>query len=145
MIYDQLPFELTSAQKRVLKEIRFDIEKPVTMNRLLQGDVSSGKTIVAVLAAAIAIGNNAQVAVMVPTEILALQHYNSFKDYADIGQFSCALLVGNTKESERAKISDALREGKIDLIVGTHALIQKDIIFKNLGFVIVDEQHRFGV
>ena len=145
LIYDQLPFELTSAQKRVLKEIRFDIEKPVTMNRLLQGDVGSGKTIVAVLAAAIAIGNNVQVSVMAPTEILAHQHYDSFKYYADIGQFSCALLVGNTKKSERTKINNALRKGKIDLIVGTHALIQKDIIFKNLGFVIVDEQHRFGV
>jgi len=145
LIYDQLNFELTDAQNRVLKEIRTDLGKPITMNRLLQGDVGSGKTIVAVLAAAIAIGNNVQIAVMAPTEILVQQHYESFKTFSEIGKITCAMLVGNTKEGERKKIIDALKTGRIDLIVGTHALIQKDIEFKNLGLVIVDEQHRFGV
>ncbi|SUZ62700.1 uncharacterized protein METZ01_LOCUS15554 [marine metagenome] len=145
LIYDQLNFELTDAQNRVLKEIRTDLGKPITMNRLLQGDVGSGKTIVAVLAAAIAIGNNVQIAVMAPTEILVHQHYESFKTFSEIGKITCAILVGNTKEGERKKVIDALKTGRIDLIVGTHALIQKDIDFKNLGFVIVDEQHRFGV
>ena len=145
LIYDQLNFELTDAQNRVLKEIRTDLGKPITMNRLLQGDVGSGKTIVAVLAAAIAIGNNVQIAVMAPTEILVRQHYESFKKFSEIGKITCAILVGNTKEGERKKVIDALKTGRIDLIVGTHALIQKDIEFKNLGFVIVDEQHRFGV
>ena len=145
LIYDQLNFELTDAQNRVLKEIRTDLGKPITMNRLLQGDVGSGKTIVAVLAAAIAIGNNVQIAVMAPTEILVHQHYESFKKFSEIGKITCAILVGNTKEGERKKVIDALKTGRIDLIVGTHALIQKDIEFKNLGLVIVDEQHRFGV
>jgi ATP-dependent DNA helicase RecG len=145
LIYDQLNFELTDSQNRVLKEIRTDLGKSITMNRLLQGDVGSGKTIVAVLAAAIAIGNNVQVAVMAPTEILVHQHYESFKTFSEIGKITCAILVGNTKEGERKKVIDALKTGRIDLIVGTHALIQKDIDFKNLGFVIVDEQHRFGV
>ena len=145
LIYDQLNFELTDAQNRVLKEIRTDLGKPITMNRLLQGDVGSGKTIVAVLAAAIAIGNNVQIAVMAPTEILVHQHYESFKTFFEIGKITCAILVGNTKESERKKVIDGLKTGRIDLIVGTHALIQKDIEFKNLGLVIVDEQHRFGV
>ena len=145
LIYDQLNFELTDAQNRVLKEIRTDLGKPITMKRLLQGDVGSGKTIVAVLAAAIAIGNNVQIAVMAPTEILVRQHYESFKKFSEIGKITCAILVGNTKEGERKKVIDALKTGRIDLIVGTHALIQKDIEFKNLGLVIVDEQHRFGV
>jgi ATP-dependent DNA helicase RecG len=145
LIYDQLNFELTDAQNRVLKEIRTDLGKPITMNRLLQGDVGSGKTIVAVLAAAIAIGNNVQIAVMAPTEILVRQHYESFKKFSEIGKITCAILVGNTKEGERKKVIDALKTGRIDLIVGTHALIQKDIEFKNLGLVIIDEQHRFGV
>ena len=145
LIYDQLNFELTDAQNRVLKEIRTDLGKPITMNRLLQGDVGSGKTIVAVLAAAIAIGNNVQIAVMAPTEILVRQHYESFKKFSEIGKITCAILVGNTKEGERKKVIDALKTGRIDLIVGTHALIQKDIEFKSLGLVIVDEQHRFGV
>jgi len=145
LIYDQLNFELTDAQNRVLKEIRTDLGKSITMNRLLQGDVGSGKTIVAVLAAAIAIGNNVQIAVMAPTEILVRQHYESFKTFSEIGKITCAILVGNTKEGERKKVIDALKTGRIDLIVGTHALIQKDIEFKNLGLVIVDEQHRFGV
>jgi len=144
-IHDQLPFELTEAQKRVIKEIRRDLAKPMVMNRLLQGDVGSGKTVVALLAASIAIGNGSQVAVMAPTEILAHQHYSSFKKLADQAKLTCALLVGNTKAANRKSILKALADGRIQLIVGTHALIQKDVVFKDLNFIIVDEQHRFGV
>ena len=115
------------------------------MNRLLQGDVGSGKTIIAILAAAISVSNKFQVAIMAPTEILANQHYKSFKKYADSAQISCALLVGGMPVGKRKKILTALKNHKIDMIVGTHALIQKDIEFSSLGLVIVDEQHRFGV
>jgi len=144
-IYDRLGFELTDAQKRVLREIRQDMARPVPMNRLLQGDVGSGKTIVAVLAAAIAVANGVQVAVMAPTEILAHQHYYSFKHYADLVHLSCALLVGNLPTQERRKVLTGLEEGRVEIVVGTHALIQKDVTFHELGLVIVDEQHRFGV
>ena len=145
LIYDQLEFELTIAQKRVLKEIVDDIKRPVMMNRLLQGDVGCGKTIIAILASAIAVGNKTQVAIMAPTEILAHQHYQVFKKYADKAQISTALLVGNIKAKERKSILEALADGRINIVVGTHALIQKDVEFKKLGLVIVDEQHRFGV
>lgn len=145
LIYDQLVFELTIAQKRVLKEIHDDMKKPVMMNRLLQGDVGCGKTIIAILASAIAVGNKVQVAIMAPTEILAQQHYKVFKKYADIAQIPTAILVGNIKSKERKSILDGLKTGKISIIVGTHALIQKDVEFEKLGLVIVDEQHRFGV
>jgi ATP-dependent DNA helicase RecG len=145
LIYDQLDFELTAAQKRVLNEIIDDMKKSVMMNRLLQGDVGCGKTIVAILASAIAVGNKVQVAIMAPTEILAHQHYKVFKKYAEIAQIPIALLVGNIKVKERKSILDGLKTGKISIVVGTHALIQKDVEFKKLGLVIVDEQHRFGV
>ncbi len=144
-IYEQLEFELTAAQKRVLKEIRADLGKPLAMNRLLQGDVGSGKTVVALLAAAMAVGNCRQVAVMAPTEILAHQHYQNFSRYATAARITCALLVGKQRAVERRKIIAALAAGRIDLVVGTHALIQKDVEFANLGLVVVDEQHRFGV
>ncbi len=144
-VFDQLEFELTAAQKRVIKEIRADLGQPMPMNRLLQGDVGSGKTIVALLTAAIAVGNGSQVAVMAPTEILAQQHYLSFSKLAEGARISCALLVGNSKKSERNKILSACQDGRLDMVVGTHALIQNDVEFKNLGLVIVDEQHRFGV
>ncbi len=144
-ITDQMEFELTNAQKRVIKEIRSDLAKSVVMNRLLQGDVGSGKTIVALLSAAIAIGNGSQVAIMAPTEILAHQHYESFQKYAEQAKITCAILVGNTAASQRKGILTALTEGRIQLIVGTHALIQKDVKFKDLSFVVIDEQHRFGV
>lgn len=144
-IIQALDFELTAAQKRVTREIHRDLGQPVVMNRLLQGDVGSGKTIVALLAAAIAIGNGAQVAVMAPTEILAHQHFLSFSKLAESARITCTLLVGNTRTSERTAILDALASGKIQLVVGTHALIQEDVIFKDLGLVIIDEQHRFGV
>ncbi|MEE8340803.1 MAG: ATP-dependent DNA helicase RecG [Candidatus Neomarinimicrobiota bacterium] len=145
LIYDQLDFELTIAQKRVLKEIHDDMKKPLMMNRLLQGDVGCGKTIIAILISAIAVGNKVQVAIMAPTEILAHQHYAVFKKYADITKITCALLVGNIKSKERKSILDGLKTGKINIIIGTHALIQKDVELKKLGLVIVDEQHRFGV
>ncbi len=145
LVFDQLGFELTIAQKRALKEIHEDMKKPVMMNRLLQGDVGSGKTIIAILASAIAVGNKVQIAIMAPTEILAHQHYEVFKKFTDIAKIPTALLVGKIKSKERTSILNGLKNGKISIIVGTHALIQKDVDFKKLGLVIVDEQHRFGV
>ena len=144
-IEDGLGFELTGAQKNVIQEILEDIALPKAMNRLLQGDVGSGKTIVAIIVAATAVINGVQVAVMAPTEILAHQHYKSFKKLLNKVHISCALLVGRQKAAERKQILTAINGGKIDIVVGTHALIQKDVEFKNLGFVVVDEQHRFGV
>jgi len=144
-IYQHLDFELTDAQKRVLQEISNDLKKSIMMNRLLQGDVGSGKTIVAIIASAIAVGNSVQVAIMAPTEILAYQHYAVFKKFTDAAKIPTALLVGNMKTKERKSILSGLQNGKISIIVGTHALIQKDIEFKKLGLVIIDEQHRFGV
>ena len=144
-IEDELGFELTDAQQKVIQEIRSDIAQPKAMNRLLQGDVGSGKTIVAILVAAAAVANGVQVAVMAPTEILAHQHYESFKKQLNKVHISCALLVGKQKAAERKQILEAIKDGKINVVIGTHALIQKDVEFKNLGFVVVDEQHRFGV
>ena len=144
-LYNLIPFELTSAQINVLREIRKDLSSKACMNRLLQGYVGSGKTIVAFLTASIVIGNEAQVAVMAPTEILAEQHYQNFKKYCDEIKIVSAMLKGGMKKSERTEILSGLKSGKIQLIVGTHALIQSDIEFKDLGLVIVDEQHRFGV
>ena len=145
LISDSLDFELTNAQKKAIKEIKDDMARPFSMNRLLQGDVGSGKTIVSVLAAAIAVANDVQVAVMAPTEILAHQHLASFKKHAETAHMTCAILVGGTPAKERRAILDGLAEGRIDIIIGTHALIQKDVKFKELGLAIVDEQHRFGV
>jgi len=144
-IRNTLEYELTSAQERVVAEIKNDLSRNVPMNRLLQGDVGSGKTIVAILAAITAISQNVQVAIMAPTEILAHQHLESFKQQMDKINISCALLVGKQKVSDRKKLLGTIKEGKIQLIVGTHALIQKDVEFRELGLVIVDEQHRFGV
>ena len=145
LISDSLDFELTNAQKKVIKEIKDDMARPFSMNRLLQGDVGSGKTIVSVLAATIAVANDVQVAVMAPTEILAHQHFESFKKHAETAHMTCAILVGGTPAKERQAILEGLKEGRIDIIIGTHALIQKDVAFKSLGLAIVDEQHRFGV
>ena len=144
-IADSLPFDLTKAQKKVLKEIHEDMKKNVAMNRLLQGDVGSGKTIVAILSSVLAVGNNVQVAIMAPTEILANQHYQSFVKELNKAKIPCTLLVGNMKKSERQSILDGLKNGKIPVVIGTHALIQEYVEFKELGLVIVDEQHRFGV
>ena len=144
-IANTLDFELTDAQKRVIEEIHDDLKKKVAMNRLLQGDVGSGKTIVSILISALAVGNNAQVAIMAPTEILAHQHYESFMLLLDKANIPCALLLGNMKKNERQSILRGLKTRKIPVIIGTHALIQDDVEMKNLGLVIVDEQHRFGV
>ena len=142
---DNLGFELTNAQKRVINEINNDISSNSAMNRLLQGDVGSGKTIIAIISAIVSVENNMQVAIMAPTEILANQHYQSFKKYLDPLQISCALLVGKQRPKEKEKTLSALNNGKINIVIGTHALIQKNVKFKNLGLIVVDEQHRFGV
>lgn len=144
-ILNGLGYELTRAQERVLKEIEQDLAKNTPMNRLLQGDVGSGKTIVAILSAITAVYNQVQVAIMAPTEILAHQHFITFKEQLDKVHMTCALLVGNQKSAEREKITQAIQAGKIDVLIGTHALIQEGVEFKKLGYVIIDEQHRFGV
>ncbi len=143
--HKHLPFELTKAQKNVIREIFADMKSGHQMNRLLQGDVGSGKTIVAFIAMLLAIENNAQTVMMAPTEILTEQHYNGLKKYADKLNLRIAILTGSTKKSSRREILDDLESGKINIIVGTHALIEDNVRFQNLGFAIVDEQHRFGV
>ena len=140
-----LPFKPTGAQKRVLKEIAQDMSHPSPMNRLMQGDVGSGKTIVAAEAAVIAVENGYQVAILAPTEILAQQHYYSLKPLFHKLGYVIALLTGSSTAREKQKVKDMLRAGMIPVAIGTHALIEKDVEFANLGFVIIDEQHRFGV
>ena len=144
-IFNSINFDLTLAQKKTLSEIRSDMASQKVMNRLIQGDVGSGKTIVAILASAIVVGNNFQVAVMVPTEILAYQHYSVFKSYFDKVQVPVGLLVGKQNLSERKNLLSGIKEGKIRIIIGTHAIIQKEIKFQDLGLIIIDEQQRFGV
>ncbi|NMM47054.1 ATP-dependent DNA helicase RecG [Marinigracilibium pacificum] len=140
-----LPFDLTGAQKRVLKEIYKDLKSGKQMNRLLQGDVGSGKTIVAFISSLLAINNDAQCALMAPTEILADQHYRGLKPFADELGISIEKLTGSTKKSDRKKIHEGLVSGQVNILVGTHALIEDTVQFQNLGLVIIDEQHRFGV
>ena len=140
-----LPFDLTDAQKRVIKEIYKDMRSGKQMNRLLQGDVGSGKTIVAFICLLIAISSDTQGAIMAPTEILATQHYIGLKEFADKMGLRIALLTGSTKKSERKIIHEYLRSGELHIIVGTHALLEEVVQFKKLGLAIVDEQHRFGV
>jgi ATP-dependent DNA helicase RecG len=140
-----LPFELTGAQKRVVKEIRTDTAKGRQMNRLLQGDVGSGKTIVALLAMLLAVDNGYQACLMAPTEILVQQHYASIRSLLATMNLTVAVLTGSTKTAERKKILAALEEGSLSLLVGTHALIEETVQFKKLGLVVIDEQHRFGV
>lgn len=140
-----LPFELTGAQKRVLKEIRKDVNSSAQMNRLLQGDVGSGKTIVALMSALIALDNDYQVALMAPTEILAQQHYESTKRMLGDMPVKVALLTGSTRTLARKEIHQSLIEGDLHILIGTHALLEDKVKFKNLGLVIIDEQHRFGV
>ena len=144
-IIDSLPFKLTNAQSRVLEEIDKDMESKKTMNRLLQGDVGSGKTAVAMCAAFKAVRSNYQVAVMVPTAILATQHYQNFKKTMDKFDIRCELLISGMAKKQKEKILEELKQGKIDIIIGTHALLQENVEFKKLGLVITDEQHRFGV
>lgn len=140
-----LPFELTNAQKRVIKEIRFDTQNGVQMNRLVQGDVGSGKTVVALMTMILAIDNGFQACLMAPTEILATQHYHSLKELLKDDFISIALLTGSTKKKDRRIIAEKLENGELDILLGTHALIEDPVKFKNLGFAVIDEQHRFGV
>ena len=140
-----LPFPLTNAQKRVIKEIRNDMRSGIQMNRLLQGDVGSGKTIVALLTALIALDNGYQACIMAPTEILANQHYDTISSLVAPLGITVKLLTGSTKKKEKEEILNDLGNAKIQIIIGTHALIEENVNFSNLGYVIIDEQHRFGV
>ena len=143
--YQSLPFPLTGAQKRVITEIREDMKSGHQMNRLLQGDVGSGKTMVAVLTALIAIGNGYQACIMAPTEVLAQQHFKNIQKFLAPTGVRSALLTGSSKASERREVHSGLEDGSIGIIVGTHALIEDNVVFRNLGLAIIDEQHRFGV
>ncbi len=144
-LLESLPFTLTEAQKRTLEEIRGDMASPHAMNRLLQGDVGCGKTIVAFLAMAVAVDSGYQVAMMAPTEILAEQHFLGMRErLAPLG-IKCALLVSGLSRREREMVLSALGSGELDVVAGTHAVIQEDVEFKRLGLVVIDEQHRFGV
>jgi len=143
--YNHLPFPLTNAQKKVIKEIRADLGSGKQMNRLLQGDVGSGKTIVALMCMLIAIDNRYQACIMAPTEILASQHFASISKLLDGLDIGIQLLTGSTKATQRRKIHEQLENGELPILIGTHALIEEKVQFKNLGFVVVDEQHRFGV
>ncbi|MDA7805059.1 ATP-dependent DNA helicase RecG [Schleiferiaceae bacterium] len=140
-----LPFELTNAQKRVVKEIRGDVRTGAQMNRLVQGDVGSGKTIVALLAMLLAIDNGYQAALMTPTEILATQHYNGLRELCEPAGITVELLTGSTPAAKRAELHNALQEGRLQILIGTHALIEPTVKFANLGLAVIDEQHRFGV
>ncbi|MFF5381967.1 ATP-dependent DNA helicase RecG [Pedobacter suwonensis] len=140
-----LPFELTNAQKRVIKEIRIDTQRGVQMNRLVQGDVGSGKTAVALMSMLLANDNGYQACMMAPTEILARQHYASITELVTDDLVRVAILTGNTKKKERTILHERLENGEIDILIGTHALIEDKVQFKNLGLVVIDEQHRFGV
>lgn len=141
----KLPFDLTNAQKRVIKEIRLDTQRGVQMNRLVQGDVGSGKTVVALMSMLLANDNGCQAAMMAPTEILARQHYESVKNLLKDDIAKVAILTGNTSRKERTILHQQLENGEIDILIGTHALIEDKVQFKNLGLVVIDEQHRFGV
>jgi len=142
---NHLTFKLTSAQKSVLKEIRKDLGSGAQMNRLLQGDVGSGKTIVAFMSALIAIGNGFQACIMTPTEILSYQHYNKFNEICKLLNINMKVLTGSSKTKYKKELKLSLIEGDIDLLIGTHAIIYDGIVFKNLGIAIIDEQHKFGV
>lgn len=143
--FEQLPFELTGAQKRVIKEIRADIATGRQMNRLLQGDVGSGKTLVALLCMLIALDNDTQACLMAPTEILATQHFETIYKLASPLGINIKLLTGSTGKAERDIIHRQLRDGSLHILIGTHAVIEDNVQFRNLGFVVIDEQHRFGV
>jgi ATP-dependent DNA helicase RecG len=153
--YSTLRFPLTNAQKRVLREIQADLKSGKQMNRLLQGDVGSGKTIVALLTALLAVDNGYQACIMAPTEILANQHYeticklleplNTQLTAAGVKALNCQLLTGSTPVKQRIGLHEQLQNGEINILIGTHALIEKDVVFANLGLCIIDEQHRFGV
>ena len=143
--FNHLPFPLTEAQKRVIKEIRADMRGPKQMNRLLQGDVGSGKTIVALMCMLLAVDNGYQACLLAPTEILAQQHYLGLKDLLKGTGVSLELLTGSTKKSERTPIHEMLIKGELNILIGTHAVLEDGVQFANLGLAIIDEQHRFGV
>lgn len=143
--HNKLPFPLTNAQKRVLKEIRQDTQRGVQMNRLLQGDVGSGKTVVALMSMLIAIDNGFQTCIMAPTEILANQHYQTIKELVGDDFIEVGLLTGSTTQKARKVLHQKLESGDLKILIGTHALIEDKVQYKNLGFVVIDEQHRFGV
>lgn len=143
--YNSLPYDLTGAQKRVIKEIREDLRSGHQMNRLLQGDVGSGKTMVAVLSCLIAVGNGYQACIMAPTEVLAQQHFANVSKYLAPTGVRCALLTGSTGTAARREIHAGLEDGSIGILIGTHALIEDTVVFRNMGLAVIDEQHRFGV
>ena len=144
--YASLPYDLTNAQKRVLREIQSDLKSGKQMNRLLQGDVGSGKTVVALLTALLAVDNGYQACIMAPTEILANQHYETISKLLEpLSTVNCQLLTGSTTAKQRQPIHEQLRNGEINILIGTHALIEDSVQFANLGLCIIDEQHRFGV
>lgn len=143
--HQYLPFELTNAQKRVIKQIRADVGSGRQMNRLLQGDVGSGKTIIALFVMLLAKDNGFQSCIMAPTEILAMQHYENIASLMKEMNVTVAFLSGNIKSAKRKKLLEQLKAGEIDILIGTHALIEDEVVFDNLGMVIIDEQHRFGV
>lgn len=142
---EHLPFELTNAQKRVIREMRHDMGSGRQMNRLLQGDVGSGKTLAALMVMLIALDNNFQTCMMAPTEILATQHYATIRQMVEPLGIKVSLLTGSTKKKERQIIDSELRDGTLQILIGTHALIEDTVVFNSLGLVIIDEQHRFGV
>ncbi|RUT73435.1 ATP-dependent DNA helicase RecG [Ancylomarina longa] len=142
---NNLPFELTNAQKKVIKEIRKDVGSGKQMSRLLQGDVGSGKTLVGLMCMLMALDNNCQACLMAPTEILATQHLETIREFLKGININVALLTGSTKQKDRKKIHEDLLSGKLQILIGTHALLENIVQFKNLGLVIIDEQHRFGV
>lgn len=144
-IINDLPFKLTNAQIRVLQEIENDMEKDKSMNRLLQGDVGSGKTIVSIIAAYKAVKSGYQAAIMAPTSILASQHLESFTEILEKYNIRCELLISSITKKKKEEILEKLKNGEIDVLIGTHAILEDNVIFKNLGLVVTDEQHRFGV
>ena len=144
-VYHSLPFKLTRSQIEVLKEIRQDLSSSNVMNRLLQGDVGCGKTVVAALSSAIVVDNNAQVAILAPTEILAEQHFKSFKNYFKDTNVSVDLLIGKMNLKKKMELIKKISNSKTNIVVGTHALLQENVVFNDLGLIIIDEQHRFGV
>ena len=144
-VINELPFRLTKAQLKVLEEIDYDMEKEKPMNRLLQGDVGSGKTIVALIAAYKAVKCGYQAAIMAPTAILASQHLESFEGILNKFGIRCELLIGSVTKKKKEEMLERLKNGEIDILIGTHALLEENVIFKNLGLVVTDEQHRFGV
>ena len=142
---ERLPFALTGAQKRVIKEIRQDTVSGYQMNRLLQGDVGSGKTMVALMSMLLAVDNGFQACMMAPTEILARQHFATISRQTAGMNLRVAILTGSSKAAERRHALEGIASGEVDILIGTHALIEDKVQFSNLGYVVIDEQHRFGV